>query len=257
MASLSRRYTAGRSRSAEQSRPRLLYFLLLLFCVHQTARANGVFAHISPHFEPNNEEFTLQGSATRAEISPAQLTMRPGGTEKSLSIRWTRSRNSGLIGEKATGGVSNYFPGRDQSKWRTAVPHYTAVRAPGLYQGIDAIYHLRDDRLEFDLELAPHANPARAEFKILSDQLVTLDSSRRSSDRILTRWSPLRPTAGLSAYRRIGARDSVRVCDPCRKSGHIFAGEIRPQSATDHRSGGGVYDLSWRLRIRLGPDRRR
>src|SRR6187549_3005616 len=44
--------------------------------------------------------------------------------------------------------VSNYFIGSDPSKWRSGVPHYTRVKASGVYPGIDVVYHGNGRKLE-------------------------------------------------------------------------------------------------------------
>ena len=69
--------------------------------------------------------------------------------------------------------MSNYILGQNPAQWRTGIPHYSAVKAARLYKGIDAVYHLGEGRLEFDLRIAPHANPERAEFEVLPYQVAT------------------------------------------------------------------------------------
>ncbi len=60
-------------------------------------------------------------------------------------------------------GTVNYFIGRDPKKWRTSVPTYANVKYKNVYPGIDLIYHnnpARTGQLEYDFEVAPHANPS-------------------------------------------------------------------------------------------------
>lgn len=51
-------------------------------------------------------------------------------------------------------GISNYFIGNDPEKWRTNIPHYSAVRYHDVYPGIDLIYHSNEGELEFDFVIA-------------------------------------------------------------------------------------------------------
>jgi hypothetical protein len=57
-------------------------------------------------------------------------------------------------------GRYNYFIGNDPSRWRTEVPGYGAIRYRGLYPGIDVVVRTENGRLEYDLLLAPGAEPA-------------------------------------------------------------------------------------------------
>ena len=56
-------------------------------------------------------------------------------------------------------GKSNYFIGRDPSKWHTVVPHYAKVRYDNVYPGIDLIYYGIGKYLEYDFVVAPGADP--------------------------------------------------------------------------------------------------
>ena len=65
-----------------------------------------------------------------------------------------------ISGQEMLRGVSNYFIGRDPTKWRTHVPHYARVRYEETYPGIDLVFYGNDEgRLEYDFILAPGANP--------------------------------------------------------------------------------------------------
>jgi hypothetical protein len=53
---------------------------------------------------------------------------------------------------------TDYFIG-DRSHWHTGVTSYSRVRYAQVYRGIDAIYYGNQGRLEYDLMVAPGANP--------------------------------------------------------------------------------------------------
>jgi len=42
-------------------------------------------------------------------------------------------------GLEPTGGNSNYFFGNDPKAWRTDIPHYARLIAPGVYDGVDLV----------------------------------------------------------------------------------------------------------------------
>ncbi len=56
-------------------------------------------------------------------------------------------------------GVTNYYLGRDSSKWRLGVKSYGKLRAERVYPGVDVIYYGDHRRLEFDFMVAPKADP--------------------------------------------------------------------------------------------------
>ena len=63
-------------------------------------------------------------------------------------------------------GVSNYFNGKDRSRWRINVPNYGAVRYRQAYPGIDWVIHGNVERLEYDLVVAPRADPKQIKIKV-------------------------------------------------------------------------------------------
>jgi len=56
-------------------------------------------------------------------------------------------------------GRSHYLVGNDPSRWRRDVPHYAKVRYREVYPGIDLVYYGAPQKLEYDLVIAPGADP--------------------------------------------------------------------------------------------------
>lgn len=81
----------------------------------------------------------------------AVLKMRFEGGKKSPAI----------VAEDPQGGASNYFIGRDPAKWRSGVPHFAKVRYRDVYPGIDVVFHGDAQRIEYDFDVAPGADPSR------------------------------------------------------------------------------------------------
>jgi hypothetical protein len=101
----------------------------------------------------------------RIQISFAQVTRSLDGQTSDLmkaSVTW-----KGIAPLRAQ---TNYFIGRDPSKWRTAVPHYARAEASSILPGVDVIAYSASDRrenqLEFDLRIAPQANADDLRIKI-------------------------------------------------------------------------------------------
>ena len=75
-------------------------------------------------------------------------------------------------GAKVTGhdelpGKSNYFIGKDPTKWHTHIPTYGRVRFASIYPGVDLVYYgEQNGQLEYDFVLAPGADPKRISLAI-------------------------------------------------------------------------------------------
>src|SRR5262249_32293065 len=67
------------------------------------------------------------------------------------AVRLVGASDRAPEGVERTEGISNYFIGRDESKWRTDVPHFAKVRFRRVYPGIELVYYTTSEgRLEFD-----------------------------------------------------------------------------------------------------------
>src|SRR4029077_361718 len=66
-----------------------------------------------------------------------------------------------LVAGRPLLGRVNYLFGNAPGKWLTGLRTYGEVHYQNLYPGIDARFYGRQDRLEYDLILAPGADPGR------------------------------------------------------------------------------------------------
>ena len=77
---------------------------------------------------------------------------------------------------------TNYFIGRDPSKWRTAVPNYARAEARRILPGVDLVAYSngaadrRENQLEFDLRIAPQANADDLRIKISGAEELRLNA---------------------------------------------------------------------------------
>ncbi|MBM3460135.1 MAG: hypothetical protein FJX77_16570, partial [Armatimonadetes bacterium] len=63
--------------------------------------------------------------------------------------------------EQPLPGRVNYLLGNDPGRWITGLPTYGRVRFDGIYPGVDVVYYGRERSLEYDLVVAPGADPDR------------------------------------------------------------------------------------------------
>jgi Beta-propeller repeat len=54
---------------------------------------------------------------------------------------------------------SHYFIGSDQDKWLKNLPNFARVRYSQVWNGVDVVFYGNENRLEYDLIVAPGANP--------------------------------------------------------------------------------------------------
>jgi uncharacterized protein (TIGR03437 family) len=80
-------------------------------------------------------------------------------------------------------GRSNYFIGNDPDKWRTNVPQYARVKYRDVYPGIDLIYYGQQRQLEYDLVVAPGADPRAIQLAFDGAEQMRID---QSGDLVLT-----------------------------------------------------------------------
>ena len=96
------------------------------------------------HAPPDNPEAKKAPTASVAVLRMKLLGANPS------------PRVSGL---EELPGKSNYFLGNDPQKWRTNVPTYAKVQYQDVYPGVDLIYYGNQRQLEYDLVVAPGADP--------------------------------------------------------------------------------------------------
>jgi hypothetical protein len=115
------------------------------------------------------------------------LGLRSAGVGK--STQWVRLVLQGAVttpaiaAEEQLVGRSNYFVGKDQSKWRTNIPTFARVRYQQVYPGVDLIYYGRQGRVENDFEVDPGINPKVISWRLEGAEKIRVDPT---GDLVLT-----------------------------------------------------------------------
>ncbi len=111
----------------------------------------------------------------RSETPGRSTSVR--GPRDSITLQFVGAKaNAELVPEQRLPGVVNYFLGSDSARWRTGIAAFSAVRYHELYPGIDVVFHGSVDGLEYDLELAPGANPSRIRIALSGPAVIRSDS---------------------------------------------------------------------------------
>ncbi|HYR55669.1 MAG TPA: SBBP repeat-containing protein [Myxococcaceae bacterium] len=98
--------------------------------------------------------FSLRDLPTDSTRPSPIETPRPGA----VRMRWIGAKAASIDGLAQLPGQANYLLGRDASKWRTGVSTYARVKYSNLYPGIDLVYYGNQQKLEYDLVVAPGAD---------------------------------------------------------------------------------------------------
>jgi len=88
-----------------------------------------------------------------------------------------------LSGVQSFPGTVNYFTGSDPARWRENVPSFSSVQVEEIYPGINLTYYGNQQQLEYDLVVAPGADPGVIAFRVTGADELRIDAQ---GDLILT-----------------------------------------------------------------------
>jgi uncharacterized protein (TIGR03437 family) len=121
-------------------------------------------------FEPNAGQTDARvkylghtgGSTVWLTERGATLGLNQKSGQAVLKLRFEGAAHAPQIsGEEPLPGVSNYFLGRDPSRWRTNVKQFGKVRYWDVYPGIDIVFYGDPQQLEYDFVLRPGADASK------------------------------------------------------------------------------------------------
>ncbi|PYQ56356.1 MAG: hypothetical protein DMF58_21000 [Acidobacteria bacterium] len=143
-------------------------------------------------------------SALFLTSTAAVLSMRQGWTIASARMEFVDANGAAIIrGDETQSARTNYFIGDDPSGWRANVPAYARVEYRELYPGVNLVFYGRDRQLEYDLVVAPGAEPSRIAFRFRGTEGLKIDESgglsQRVGDREIIMHAP-------TAYQEIDGR---------------------------------------------------
>ena len=137
------------------------------------ARASGYALFLT------EQEAVMSLERSVANSQPPSVTAQPGsgsGQQRNirkdvLRLRWARANPAPRIeGLGSQTGNSNYLIGKDPAKWVKDAPEYSRVEYHGIYPGIDVAWYGNQRQLEFDIDLAPGADPGSLRLEITGEK---------------------------------------------------------------------------------------
>ncbi len=138
--------------------------------MHAASQRNSSaqFARFPITFEKNTGQaggavdFVSRGKGFSFGITATRAVMLLGRKASAVEMHLRGGRaEAGGEGMNVAASRSNYFLGKDSSRWRTNVTNFGKVRYGSVYPGIDVVYHGTNHALEYDFVVAPHADARR------------------------------------------------------------------------------------------------
>ena len=138
-------------------------------------------ANLPAYFEPNRGQtdasvtYLANFGSTRLFLTPDSAvfvlkngkpavkgaTQVPSPVVRMRMVNAERARQD--EGFEKLPGISNYFIGKDSSKWVSGIPQFAKVKRQGVYPGVDMVFYGNQRQLEYDFIVAPGADPSRIE----------------------------------------------------------------------------------------------
>lgn len=247
----------------------------LLTLSHAKPDVRGILGQLPLIFEPNQGQADPQvkflargaGYSLFLDNSGALLGLHsaPGRSEHFVRMKLVNANPAAVTaGGELLPGKSNYLMGNDPQKWHSGIPQFAQVHYDNVYPGIDLVFYGNQGHLEYDLKVAPGADPSRAELefegasklKLTEGDLLLAGKNdgelRLQAPQIYQRDGDRRiPVSGRFVLRaanrvgfEIGAYDRSRelVIDPVLTFSTYFGGsgsETSPSVAID--PAGNIY----------------
>jgi uncharacterized protein (TIGR03437 family) len=155
-------------------------WIMRLPCIFVLAAANALAA-LPVSFEPNRGQapdgvlFLAHSRAGALLLESRGAVLRTAGGSEVGIFPEAPSCAPQVQAEEPTGARGNYLLGSDPGRWIRRVPQFGRVRYRGLYPGIDLVFHGASAALEYDLEIAPGADPQRVRLRYQGARRLSLD----------------------------------------------------------------------------------
>jgi len=118
----------------------------------------------------------LTASGAVMSLAKPDAATTDGATGVALALNLVGANPAATAaGLDALPGTSNYFIGNDPSQWHAGIANYSKVEYQNVYPGINLVYYGNQQRLEYDYQVAPGADPSDIQFTVQGADSVALD----------------------------------------------------------------------------------
>src|SRR3954451_6829094 len=119
--------------------------------------------------------FIAHGDGYTLFVTPRESVMALGHGGAVVRTRLAGARPARVEGLDRLSGKVNYLVG-PKSRWRTGIPTFGQVAARGVYPGVDLLYHGNRGRIEYDMKVAPGADPSQIRLAVSGADDLRLDA---------------------------------------------------------------------------------
>lgn len=121
--------------------------------------------------------FAAPALSYRADFLDREVQFRfPEGRTVTMQFPGSTARAS-LNAEEEIEARTNYLLGNDPTQWRTGIRNFNRVRYAGLWPDVDAVFYGNQGRIEYDLAIAPGADPSQVRLRFAGADRVSVSTS--------------------------------------------------------------------------------
>jgi len=122
--------------------------------------------------------YLAHGQAYTVFLKPteASVLLPNGGGHAAVRLRFVGGNpTTHSVGLERLPGKTNYYIGKDSTRWLTNLPNYARVQFKEVYPGIDVVYYGKQGELEYDLALAPGADSEKIQLQVEGAEDIQID----------------------------------------------------------------------------------
>lgn len=135
------------------------------------ADAAKMLQSVPLRFEPSRRagQYEVRGLRFRAAMSANKLAVGADGRFMSLEFEGA-SKGASITAVKPLVSKTNVLSGNNRSNWRMGVANYGELSVAALYPGIGLRYYSEAGQLEYDILVAPKADPAQVKLRFAGEK---------------------------------------------------------------------------------------
>lgn len=196
---------------------RLLGFGLFAACLQAGAAVPAVF-EVNRGQLPPGVEFAARMEGYTVQLAASKLVFTPHSrSDKAVEMSFDGPARPCRFEAEGDPAHVSYMRGGDRKRWVTGIAAYPQVRCPGLLPGVDALFYVNGGRLEYDLILAPGAEPARLGLRLSGMKSLRLDPAGalriETAHGVFTHHRPAAWQQGPGGRRPVAAEYRIRGPD--------------------------------------------
>ena len=190
-----------------------------------TLRTLAWFVFVLPGFPSTVDSLPFRFEANQGQADPSVRFMARGqgynlgltATGSDLSLFDSEHGRTAVVRTRIVGAnrgarldpvdrqitETNYLLGNDPAQWLRNVPSWSSVKYAQIYRGIDLVFYGSSQRLEYDFNVSPGADPSAIELEFSGARRIRIDAS---GDLLLDTGAGEIRWQKPSIYQQYGAR---------------------------------------------------